>query len=42
MASETLSEYFDNKTVEKIYKYGKATVITGFNVFAHNDDLKEI
>ena len=40
---ETLSEYFDNKTVEKIYKkYGKATVITGFNVFAHNDDLKGI
>ena len=40
---ETLSEYFDNKTVEKIYrKYGKATVITAFNVFAHNDDLKGI
>ncbi len=40
---ETLSEYFDNKTVEKIYKkYGKATVITAFNVFAHSDDLNGI
>lgn len=39
----TLPEYFDNKTVKKITrKYGKADVVTAFNVFAHNDELSNI
>ena len=39
----TLPEYFDEKTVKKIMKkYGKADVVTAFNVFAHSDGLKEI
>lgn len=39
----TLPEFFDNKTVKKIKKkYGKADVVTAFNVFAHNDRLREI
>jgi len=39
----TLPEYFDEKTVKKIIKkYGKADVVTAFNVFAHSDGLKEI
>ena len=39
----TLPEYFSNKTVKKIIKkYGKADVVTAFNVFAHSDGLKEI
>ncbi len=39
----TIPEYFDEKTVKKIEKnYGKAKLITAFNVFAHNDDLKGI
>ena len=39
----TLPEFFDNKTVNKIKKkYGKADVVTAFNVFAHNDRLREI
>ena len=39
----TLPEYFSDKTVNKIIKkYGKADVVTAFNVFAHSDGLKEI
>ncbi len=39
----TLPEYFNEKTVDKIVKkYGKADVVTAFNVFAHGDGLKEI
>ena len=39
----TFPEFFSNKTVEKIKKkFGKADVVTAFNVFAHNDKLKEI
>ena len=39
----TLPEFFDNKTVKKIKKkYGKADVVTAFNVFAHNDGLRDI
>ena len=39
----TLPEFFDNKTVKKIKKkFGEADVVTAFNVFAHNDELKEI
>ena len=39
----TIQEYFSEKTVQKIVnKYGKADVITAFNVFAHSDGLKEI
>ena len=39
----TLPEYFSHKTVSKIIKkYGKADVVTAFNVFAHGDGLKEI
>ena len=39
----TLPEYFTKKTVNKIIKkYGKADLITAFNVFAHNDKLKDI
>ncbi|MAJ50846.1 MAG: hypothetical protein CMB82_04425 [Flammeovirgaceae bacterium] len=40
---KTYSEYFDRKTVNKIIKtHGKADVVSAFNVFAHNDKLKEI
>ena len=40
---ETIAEYFSDKTVNKITKkYGKADVVTAFNVFAHGDGLKEI
>ena len=40
---KTYPEYFNNKTVNKIIKnHGKADVVTAFNVFAHNDGLKEI
>ena len=39
----TLSEYFNDKTVKKIKnKYGSIDVVTAFNVFAHSDGLKEI
>lgn len=39
----TINGYFDTRIVEKItHKYGKADVITAFNVFAHNDGLKDI
>ena len=39
----SLNEYFGEKTVNKIIKnYGKADVVTAFNVFAHSDGLKEI
>ena len=39
----TLPEYFNEKTVKKITKkYGKADVVTAFNVFAHGDGLREI
>jgi 2-polyprenyl-3-methyl-5-hydroxy-6-metoxy-1,4-benzoquinol methylase len=40
---KTLTEYFSQKTVNKIIKeYGKADLVTAFNVFAHSDGLKEI
>ena len=40
---ETLSEYFSDKTVNKIIKkHGKVDVVTAFNVFAHGDGLKDI
>ena len=40
---KTLPEYFSENTVQKIIKkYGKADVVTAFNVFAHNDGLKDI
>jgi 2-polyprenyl-3-methyl-5-hydroxy-6-metoxy-1,4-benzoquinol methylase len=39
----TFPEYFNKKTVKKISeKYGKADVVTAFNVFAHGDGLREI
>lgn len=39
----TYAEFFNKKTVRKIIKnYGKADLVTAFNVFAHNDDLIEI
>jgi len=39
---ETLIEFFSSKLVNKILeKYGKASVITGTNVFAHIDDLHD-
>ena len=39
----TLPEYFEKKTVSKIIKkFGKADVVTAFNVFAHSDGLKDI
>ena len=39
----TMPEYFSNKTVNKIMKkYGKADLVTAFNVFAHSDVLREI
>ena len=40
---KTLTEYFNQKTVKKIInEYGKADIVTAFNVFAHSDGLKEI
>ena len=40
---KTFPSYFDNKIVNKIMKqYGKADLVTAFNVFAHSDNLKEI
>ena len=40
---ETMTGYFNTKIVNKITnKYGKADVITAFNVFAHSDGLKDI
>ena len=40
---KTLTEYFSQKTVKKIInEYGKADIVTAFNVFAHSDGLKEI
>ena len=40
---KTLTEYFSQKTVNKIIReYGKADLVTAFNVFAHSDGLKEI
>ena len=37
----TLIEFFDKECASKIReKYGQAEVITGTNVFAHNDDLE--
>ena len=40
---KTLTEYFSQKTVNKIInEYGKADIVTAFNVFAHSDGLKEI
>ena len=40
---ETITGYFNKRIVKKINdKYGKADVITAFNVFAHNDELKDI
>tara|TARA_Y100000996_G_scaffold378688_1_gene331500 strand:+ start:112 stop:2655 length:2544 start_codon:yes stop_codon:yes gene_type:complete len=40
---KTLPEYFSDKTVNKIIKtFGKADVVTAFNVFAHGDGLKDI
>ena len=39
----TIPEYFNKNSVEKIIKkYSKANVVTAFNVFAHNDNLKEM
>ncbi len=40
---ETFVEYFTSNTVKKIINnYGKVDVVTAFNMFAHNDDLKKI
>jgi 2-polyprenyl-3-methyl-5-hydroxy-6-metoxy-1,4-benzoquinol methylase len=39
---DTLIEFFSNKLVKKILdNYGKVSVITGTNVFAHIDDLDD-
>ncbi len=39
---DTLIEFFSNKLTTKILdKYGKVSVITGTNVFAHIDDLED-
>ncbi len=39
---ETIIEFFSNKLTKKILdKYGKASIITGTNVFAHIDDLED-
>ena len=39
----TIPAYFDKQTVQKIIKnFGKADVVTAFNVFAHNDGLKDM
>ena len=40
---ETIEGYFDDIITENILKNkGKADLVTGFNVFAHSDNLKEI
>ena len=42
---ETITGYTNAATPDNqkiTNKYGKAHVITAFNVFAHNDDLKDI
>ena len=40
---ETINSYFEEETVTKIIRdYGKADIITAFNVFAHGDGLREI
>jgi len=40
---ETLNEYFDKNTVDKIIsKHGNADIVTASNVFAHSDKLKDI
>jgi nucleoside-diphosphate-sugar epimerase/SAM-dependent methyltransferase/dTDP-4-dehydrorhamnose 3,5-epimerase-like enzyme len=40
---KTINRYFDEKCIKKISsEYGKADVITAFNVFAHADNLKGI
>ena len=40
---ETIEGFFDEPVVEKILdEKGKADLVTGFNVFAHSDKLKEI
>mgnify|MGYP001191287496 CR=1 FL=1 len=40
---ETFQSFFDEKTVSKIInQFGKADLITAFNVFAHSDGLKKI
>ena len=39
----TFNEYFNKSTVNKIKKkYGKVDLVTAFNVFAHNDGLREL
>lgn len=39
----TYAEYFNKNTVKKISKkHGKADLITAFNMFAHNDGLKDL
>jgi len=39
---ETIIEFFSNKLTKKILnEYGKVSVITGTNVFAHIDDLED-
>ena len=40
---KTVNSYFDEKCIKKISsEYGKADVVTAFNVFAHADNLKGI
>ena len=39
---ETIEAYFDDKITDEISKRGEVDLITGFNVFAHSDNLKEI
>jgi len=40
---ETIEGYFDDDVTENILKNkGKVDLVTGFNVFAHSDNLKEI
>ena len=40
---KTFNAYFDENVADEILnKYGKANVVTAFNVFAHGDNLKEI
>ena len=40
---ETFNSYFNKSVVHKINnKYGKADIVSAFNVFAHGDDLKQI
>lgn len=39
----TIPQYFSKKTVNKIIdEFGKVDLVTGFNVFAHNDELKDM